>query len=292
MDPLTLAMLASTAISAGGALMGGAESSKTNKQNAMIAQMNTQARERERAQAMQLANQSRADAQLGMTDASGSRIYFDPQRGWVTSLGPIDQALQGRNIQAGGAADALLREFQSFQPMSGERMSGLLYDKATRGLNDAFQGQLRTGLRTATRQNNPRLAAAMLAQSSKTQGEAQRNASIDAELQGRQYADKFNQGQRAGLSDLYSAFAGQARQPVGPSSYIPQFANQASGADRALIQTAGSQGGTIAPQQADNGMANALASIGQLGYGAAQKYDANQRLDKQMDILNKRYGSF
>lgn len=290
MDPLTLAMLASTAISAGGALMGGAESSKNNQQNAMIAQMNAAARDRERAQAMALAQQSRSDAQLGMTDASGSRIHFDPARGWVTDLSPVDQALQARNIQSGGAADALLREFQNFQPMSGERMSGLLYDKATRGVNDAFQGQLSTGLRTATRQNNPRLAAAMLAQSSKAQGQAQHNASIDAELQGRQYADKFNQGQRAGLSDLYSAFAGQARQPVGPSNYIPQFASQAGGANNALIQTAGSQGGTIAPRQADNGMANALASIGQLGYGVGQTYRANQNLDRQMDILSKKYG--
>jgi hypothetical protein len=289
MDPLTLAMLGSTAISGIGALMGANASTNANQENARISAMNAQQRERERAQALQLAMQSRADAQLGMTDASGSRIHFDPQRGWVTDLGAIDQELQGRNIRAGGLADAYMRELQNLQPMSGERMSGLLYDKATRGVNDAFQGQLSTGLRTATRQGNPRLAAALMGQSSKAQGQAQHDAAVDAELQGRQYADQFNQSQRSGLANLIGAFSGQAAKPVGPSNYIPQFAGQAGGANNALIQTAGSQGGTLQPQQANTGFGSALASIGQLGYGAAQSYQANQRSQDAMDILRRKY---
>jgi hypothetical protein len=69
MDPLTLAMLGGTAISGIGALMGANASSNANQENARISAMNAQQRERERAQALQLAMQSRADAQLGMTDA-------------------------------------------------------------------------------------------------------------------------------------------------------------------------------------------------------------------------------
>lgn len=289
MDPITLAMLASTAISAGGALMGAGESSKTNKDNQRIAMMNAQARERERAQAMAMAQQLQQQTQLGMTDAGGSRIYFDPERGWVSTLGATDQAIQGRNIAAGGTADALLREFNGFQPTSGERMSGLLYDKATRGLNDAFQGQLATGLRTATRQSNPRLAAALIGQSSKAQGEAQHNAAVDSEIRGRQYADQYNTSQRGALQNLFGAFAGQGAQQAGLSRYIPQFANEASGAGRAGLQAAMSQGGTLAERTPDNGYANALASIGQLGYGTAQQYGANQRLDQAMQTMREKY---
>lgn len=299
MDPLTIAMLGSTALSALGSFMGANESSNTNRSNQQIAMMNYQQQERDRQEAlrarmeaMQLAERARGESQLGMTTAEGDRVYFDPQRGWVTSLGPITQALQGRNIQAGTQADALLRELQRFQPMTGERMSGLLYDKATRGINEAFEGQLAQGLRTATRQGNTRLAGELQGQSSKRQGEALRDAAINAELQGRQYADTFNTGQRNALANLYSAFAQQAAGKVGPTQYIPGLASQAGGATNAAITAAMASRPTVPTMQStqpDNAWASALSSVGQLGYGAAKDYLANQNYQTQLGALQSKY---
>jgi hypothetical protein len=310
MDPITLALLGSTGLSAIGSFMGAGESSRANKENQRIAQMNfqqamldRQERERDRQLAIEMADQQRSDARLGMSDPTG-RAYFDPQRGWVTELSPIGQAMLdnstagiARANQAGTTATDILREFNNFRPITGERMGGLLYDKATRGINDAFQGQLNTGLRTATRQGNDRLAGAIIGDLGKKQAEAHRDAAIDSEIKGRQYADSYNTGQRNALSNLYGAFAGQAVAPTpftGPSRFIPGAASEASGAGRNLL-TAAMAGRPTLPQmpgvQADNSMASALSSVGQLGYGAVKDYRSQQNLADQIALLQERYGT-
>lgn len=346
MDPITIALLGSTGLSAIGSLLGAKSSSEATESNNRISMLNYQQRERERAEAMAMAREllqrntaetertradteryraeartdaekfradaerQRAESQLGVTDPTG-RSYFDPQRGWVTELSPESLNQLARSRAAGGAADNALRELNNFQPITGERMSGLLYDKALRGVNEGFQGQLATGLRTATRQSNPRLAAALLGQSSRKQGEAQHDAAIDSEIKGREYATNFNTGQRNALTNIYGALAGQSRNvPTGTASSVPTFSKEANNFDnllpsvyntisgirnptpnqeRGILTAAMQQGGTQAPTQPDNAIASALSSIGQLGYGATKDYTASQNLANYITALGNKY---
>lgn len=346
MDPITLALLGSTGLSAIGSLVGAKNSSEAAEQNNRTSMLNYQQRERERAEAMAMAREllarntaetdrtradteryraearadaerfrsdaerQRAESQLGVTDPTG-RSYFDPQRGWVTELSPESLNQLARSRAAGGAADNALRDLNNFQPITGERMSGLLYDKALRGLNDAFQGQLATGLRTATRQSNPRLAAELLAQSSRKQGEAQHDAAIDSEIKGREYASNYNTGQRNALTNIYGALTGQSRNiPTGPTNIVSTFAKEANNFDnllpsvyntisgirnpnpnqeRGILTAAMQQGGTQAPTQPDNAIASSLASVGQLGYGAAKDYTASENLKNYIAALGSKY---
>jgi hypothetical protein len=301
MDPITLALLGSTAISGIGSLLGASSAGDTAAANKQIASQNfqlssaeSQRRQQEFQQAMDLAKRQYGDTQQGMTTGSGSSVKFVPGQGWVTTLGPIDQVIQARGVRTGGAADRLLEEFQRYQPISGERMSGLLYDKAIRGLNDTFSGQEGQNLRTATRQSNPQLAAAIISAIGKQRGEAYKNAAVDSEIEGRKYADTVNAGNRGSLANLYAAMSGQAAGEVGPDKYIPTIANAASGAGKNLLATAmsdSSKAPQMATQQADNSLGSALASTGQLAYGAARDYSTSQKQDQYLDALRKRYAT-
>lgn len=301
MDPITLALLGSTAVSGIGSLLGASSAGDTAAANRQIAQQNYAAQSQESArrqqefeQAMRFAQQQYGDAQQGMTTAQGSSVRFVPGQGWVSTLGPVDAALQARNIRAGGAADALMREFMSQQPISGERMSQLLYEKAIRGLNDRFGGQMAQGMQYATRRSNPQLAAATAAAIGKQQGEEFRNAAIDSEIAGRKYATETNQSNRNALANLIAAFSGQAAGEVGPNKYIPGLASNASGAGKNLLVTAMSNNAkapTLAPEQADTSFGSALASLGQLGYGAAKDYASTQRQNQYLDALTKKYNT-
>lgn len=299
MDPITLALLGSTALSGIGSLVGASSAKDTSNANRQIAQQNFQAsqaesarRQQEFQQAMDLARQQYADTQQGFTTGTGSGVRFVPGQGWVTTLGPVDAAHQVRNIHAGSAADRLLQEFQRYQPVSGERMSGLLYDKAIRGLNDTFSGQEAQGLNTATRQGNPQLAAAIMSAIGKQRGEAYKNAAIDSEIEGRKYADTVNTGNRASLANLYAAMSGQASGEVGPSRNIPALTTAATGAGKNVITAAMSDSARapqMATEQPDNSFGSALASIGQLGYGAAKDYSTTQRQNQYLSALTNKY---
>lgn len=327
MDPLTLAFLASTAISGAGALMGAKSSSKASASNAQMDMLNYQQRERERQQGLQLAERARQDAltesartreeaerlrqeqlnrhRLGVTNASGSRVYWDPQRGWVTTLAGIDEAEQGARFRERGFADKLMDELSTIQRVDPERLRQLLYHRATSGLSEAFRENLSEGLRGATRTDNPRLAAALLEQNNKQLGKAFSDAAIEAELRAPELAEARYHNPRKNITELYQAFSDRAGKQPTINAYLPQFTNEDSKFGLAGLQAgleggklAGTfglsginlKGGSLSPQPADMGLANAFASIGQLGGSITNKFQTDQKYNDALDLAYQKYG--
>lgn len=199
------------------------------------------------------ARAAKEDAYKGITTGRGSSIYFDPQRGWMTRLGPADKSELVARARERGTADQLLNEFNLTRRGDASTLEGDLASAANRGLGEAYGNQLSTGLRAAIRSSNPKLAAAMIAETSKRLGEAQSNARVDARIKAPDIVNQRFNTQRGALSDLYRAFSGAAAGDVGPSNLIPLAAQNASNANNNIQAAFGNLGNAASGQ----GVANA-----------------------------------
>lgn len=86
--------LAGAGASIAGGIMNAEEAEETRQMNWAIAVMNYQQRERERTEAIAMANKLRGEQKLGTTDARGTRTHFIPGRGWVVDPSEQVAALQ------------------------------------------------------------------------------------------------------------------------------------------------------------------------------------------------------
>jgi hypothetical protein len=356
MDPLTLAFLASTAISAGGSLLGANAASKNTKQQAVVGADATAAQRENMAQQAMFRNQDLArigqgqaesmpmlnavwakalqdqnDARAGMTTAAGSRVYFDPQRGWVTSLGPQDEREQAARAAESTQAASFLDQLKNLKDTDPNRLRDVLYARAASGLEDGFRAARSAGMQGAVRTGNDRLGGAILTDLGKAQGKALSDAALDAEIKAPDIARARDDSARNTLAQLYQAFAGSAGKESNVNKYVAPFAGMAGDANRTgaqiglnvagtPLQTAltaagvGQQGGANVNAaaknlasafntqglltQPDDAMAKSLVQIGALGSGASNlmynrnAYDQSYATADRLNAESRRTGIY
>ena len=229
-------------ISAFGAKKGTDAANSADKYNRKINERDFKAAQRAREESIAFAKMLRGEDQLGVTDANGNRVYFDPERGWVTELTPLQKQIN-ENIQ-----NEQLRQSDEGAMRSGmaeERMSNLAQDSATRaraagqefdrvqrqdpdeiasmlmargqGARNQAQDRLMEGVnRAMVRGGNTSNFGDMVSSQATNDAEAARTAAIDSKLQAMNFVDAKYNADRGGAASLMDQFSRGA-------SYSPQF---------------------------------------------------------------------
>jgi hypothetical protein len=313
MDPITIAALGSTALSS---IFGGLSENQASNINWAINEANRRDQNKWRQQGMDYAENIRGEQKLGSTNAAGDRTYFKPGVGWVTELGSRNRELlnyffgtelpERRSQFARGAqrsrtesdvADQLLRQFQSVMKENPRDAEQMLFEAATRGINEntaaAMGSAMTAGLRSGS-SNVGRIAGEIQRAAGKTMA----NAGKDARLQALDYVgQKYNQ-QRGAASQLYNLFASRAGQDIG-SSYDPtgreaaanaqtgQMASLAAQGNSIGASAIGRNGGLYQPFEANNAIGNALGGVGASLGGAGANMQAQQGRDETNELLKQ-----
>ena len=258
-------------------------------------------RERERAEAIQMAKKLQAEQKLGYTDARGMRTKFVPGQGWVSTPSPtmkrlfelqeaeqlnvltkdlpMARAVRERNYKRGlgeeAIADTYRRKLANLEatPARGDDAYAYdLYRAQTTGLQDAardqggrqFQNLFRTG---AGSSNISHVAAAMQEKNNR----AYSNAALQAKLMSRGQGAKEKNEQRMPLANLYNLFATRASQgatadykPTDPlaGDKMGDAARNALVAGQDLTKMFAMKGGEFDYVQPNLGYGNALAGLG------------------------------
>lgn len=183
-----------------------------NKQQ-LAAQMQQQA----------LANQR---AIAGTQDAFGTTVHYDPATNtWVTDEGPLPKAGDTAAIQsaitrnttdlqqqelvnalamrraglAAPAADAALRDLQSFRPMRQDELAGLLTQQSTDAARATYDPLRADTLRAVARTGTA--AGPVLAQLGKSEADSLRQSLRENLISAMTTTDQINQQRRAGLEN-------------------------------------------------------------------------------------------
>lgn len=300
--------------SVAGSVIGGQAQSQATQYNWAANERNLQARERERDEARQYAEQLRREDKLGSTDALGNRQRFVEGRGWVTDVAPEIQQLldhmfgselperqaqfMRRADQSRDADDllsTLMDEFRRIQrgnPVDAERE---LYAASTRGIDDATESALRVAMRDSLRSGSSN--AGQIASAIGRQGMNSRAAAgQQAHLEARDYTDNRYAGQRGQQQALMQAMAamagadlGMSYDPTGMANTATQQQNVAAqrggASDAAGLQAVMMQGGTLNPIQPDYGMANAIMGATSGLTGAADRVAGASGQRRAEDML-------
>jgi hypothetical protein len=311
MDPLTLIMGGSSILSS--ILGAGAESDK-NKNDWLINYYNQNQRDKERQQGMQYADKIRGEQKLGATDATGNHTHYVEGQGWVTDLGGKNQELLNqfygnelpekqsqfrrdatRSRAEDDQATQTLAEYNNVQRDNPTDIENMLLEASNRGISDNTNSAIETAMREALRSgssNAGNIAAKINAAASKQRGSAAR----DAKLQASDYADSRYNTRRGQLSQLYQLFAGRAGQPLNPSfdpssgpsnanALLSQFAGASQQGNGLGANAVARQGGSLAPVEADNSLANMFGGIGASFQGMGDRAQASQSNTDMSDLL-------
>lgn len=321
MDPLTLAFAGGSSLLSG--LFGSSAASQTAAANEQANNTNFELTEQARNDKIAAAQQERqdrakqlADQQLGTTDSEGNRTHFVAGQGWVTDLSAtgtqqqnennqlmqeqgqeqlnklnIDAPLQREQLQQdatdkvaqGAQADAFMRQLHTAQLQGKDKSTGsMMYGAQAQGINDAYNRETENATSDAVRQGQPN-SGVLLAALARSRAKDLGNASLQDYLQGKQTSTDNYNSKISNLSNLASAFAGQAESPLG-QAYQPvqvsPFASQSSqdlgslqsganqiglnNGDSDLIAAEGTSPGKLDYQQPNYALANSLASFGNI----------------------------
>jgi len=235
-----IASLASTGIGIGKSLFGGNQ--QANQSFGLLADQLALARQNatQAGQGGALINQM---ARAGFTDSMGNALRFDPATGqWVSTLGPLPQRAQtasdlatimrnttdmrmaqAANEQAATNAmraqpmiDAAMRRFQNFQPMTADRLTGLLTTRVADANNQTFRPIVQDAVTQAARTGTG--AGDILAKLGRESAGQLRQGMNEAQIQGMTGAEQVNNARRQGLlSDLQGAIGAGTAQFQFPS---------------------------------------------------------------------------
>lgn len=160
----------------------------------------------------------------GTADTFGSTTHYDPTTNtWVSALGALPEAAQRasdqagimrnttdmrmaqlaneqaaqRATQAGPAADAAIRNLQSYRPMGSDELAGLMTAQATNASNATFRPLVADTLRSFQRTGTA--AGPVLAELGRTQYNALRDSLMKSRMDAITGVDQINQGRRTGL---------------------------------------------------------------------------------------------
>lgn len=240
--------LAGAGASVAGGLMNAEEAEETRQMNWAIAVMNYQQRERERTEAIAMANKLRGEQKLGTTDIRGTRTHFVPGRGWVVEGAPDVLAMQklqdaeqrkvlghdlpqlrkqrDLNYQQTFAERALAQTYMDklknrFVP-DDQAYEGLLLQSQTRGLERASADAGRRLFTNVGRTGGNQRAYEETAQTlARTTNEAYADAGLKAKLLSRGMGQREADERDKGLANLYNLFATRAAN-MPNISYKPQ----------------------------------------------------------------------
>lgn len=271
------------------AILGADAADEQNNMNWAINLYNNQQQQNARNDAQAYAEKIRGENKLGAVDQYGNRTYFDPVRGWVSELSDQQQGLLDyfyanelpeRRAQFEREADRsrtnddqatqLLDEFRRVDRENPADLERQLYAKATRGISEAGDNNMEAALRHAARTGNTNTGS-LVGEFTRQAMEARRSAEQDASLAARDTVNNEYNSQRGQLAQLYNMFVQQAGGDLGASLDPGSVKNQNS---TAQLQNAAAQGnsmganaasmvgGQLSPVEANNGAANAWASIG------------------------------
>lgn len=304
------------------------EASRVAKINAKIAEDNLDFQKQAREESMALAREMLARGDLGQTDAYGNRTYFDPERGWVTDLSPM-QALLAQQAQEEAARQGsdttgriaaaeqrganmartgermyndAVSDIRSAQRPDVSRLKELLYAKAMGANNEVADAAHTAVLRdlNASGRANPGNIMAAISGRAKQGAAAGRSAAIDAELAAMQYADQRKANDIAQASELakqfgqiggYSPSASLAL-PTGParSGDASNFASQLISAAKATPSQ-----DYISPDYGKSNAQQGTANLVQSGVNSLLGYYQNTQQGNQItDIADalKRNGIY
>jgi len=289
-------------LGAGASLYGGilqAEAQEdANRMNWAVNVMNYQQRERERAEAIAMANKLRREQKLGSTDIRGTSVRFVPGKGWVTTGSPevlemmkLQDAEQrkvltqdlpmrrkamernyARSLEEEGIADTFKRQLINTGPARSDRaFEAQLMRAQTDAIREsaaaAETGAYTRGFRTRNNSNFPRIAEAMR----NANDESYRKAALQAKLMARGTGQKEVDSRRNQLANLYNMFATRAA-ALPDVSYKPQNIDNSSQLESATkgdlttgalaTERYGAKGGTLDYVQPNLGYGNAVAGAG------------------------------
>ena len=313
MDPLSLLGGIGSAASS---LFGGNAADDADKRNWQINLLNYYARERERSEKIAAAQKAENNQKLGTTDADGSTTRFVPGQGWVSTRGAEQQKLSNlqnaeqervlqhdlplvrdslnrnevRSREDDVEADTLRRGIKGLTRGSDDTLQSLLYNAATKGVNQAFDDSQATAVREAQRtdsSNIPAILKGLNQNRMKTLADAQ----MESTLRARGSADQEYNTKMGNMSNLYNLFA--TRASAAPNvSYRPQaidtgqsnnaqFSKQLLQADNYATDAFGTKGGTLDYVSPSYGTANAIGgasnALGSMFRQQAQSYDDRLR---------------
>lgn len=289
-----------------GGLMGAEASADAQALNWAINLYNNRQRRKERQESMDYAEELRNEGKLGATDAQGTRTFFKEGEGWVTELGAQPQRLldhflgqelperqeqfkrkASNSREADDIAGALFDEFRRTRRGDVGEAEAQLYEKSSRGIDDAQRASMETAMRSAL-QTGSSNAGKIAADISRAGMEASGNARKDAALQARDYVDSKYDKDRSGKANLLNMFLQQAGADIG-MSYDPSgdvrgatsLMSQFSGGDDAANQMGAAAlnktTGSMDYIEPDYGGANAAVTIGNsiagLGNRAGSYFD-------------------
>jgi len=316
MDPITIAMLASTAAGGLSSIIGGVEQNRANQVNEQISLQNFYRQIAAQRNAQVEAQRQQGEAKQGTTDAAGNRTYFVPGRGWVTDLSENQQALQtgteqeqlraltddtarnrviaGRNEGRQGQEDALasmaLRELQGVQRPDQDALRQLFLARGAETRNDAADraGEMvaRQGIRAGGGVN-----AAELTRDARAASDAQssRQAGVDAQLSAMQTADSQYNSDIDRASKMYDYFRRASTAGATPvNGYSPQGpqARSTGSADQQLLSIM--RGSPQMEYQSPNyAMGDTLTDLSKLGMSAV---NTKHQIDMDNELL-KRWGA-
>jgi hypothetical protein len=290
--------LAGAGASLAGGIMNAEEAEETRQMNWAIAVMNYQQRERERTEAIAMANKLRGEQKLGTTDIRGTRTHFVPGRGWVVEGAPDVLAMQklqdaeqrkvlqhdlpqlrahrDRNEQRSFGEEALAETYRQklgnrFVP-DDQAYEGLLLQSQTNMLDRAGRDagrRLFTNVgRTGGNQRAYEETARTLA---RTTNEAYADAGLKAKLLSRGMGQREADERDKGLANLYNLFATRAG-ALPNVSYKPQNLDDAgtlASAQQGLLTAGnlatgafGKKGGELDYLSPNMGWGNAVAGAG------------------------------
>lgn len=271
------------------AILGADAADQQFQNNWAINLYNQQQQERARQDAQAYAEKIRGEQKLGSQDQYGNRTYFDPVKGWVTDLSPQQQSLldyfysnelperrsqferkADRSRVNDDEASQILDEFNRVQKENPADLERQLYAKATRGISEAGDNNMEAALRQAARTGNTNTGS-LISEFTRQAMDARRSAEQDAALAARDTVNNEYNGQRSGLAQLYNMFVQQAGGDLGASldpgsvkadTNPGQLISAASQGNSQGFNAAGMTGGQLDKVDANNGAANAWASIG------------------------------
>lgn len=216
--------------------------------NLKIHEDNLAAQKLARDESMALAREFMERGLKGRTDATGSRTYFDEERGWVEELSPMQQMLlqmfeqeqmrqlgkstqriessEQRNMRgAAQAEDVIAKELQRRQYDSGPRdsqpLAEMLFARGQQERNRVLDRNDNVTARTMLSQGNisPAQTYAAVSERAKATAEGASQDRIAADLAARQTVRGEQMQDRADGSKLFQQF-------MAPRSYSPQIGVQ------------------------------------------------------------------
>lgn len=306
MDPITIALLASTAIGGIGSIMGGNEAARANDLNAQISMLNYYQQQAAQRRAQGEAMRQQSEAKLGTTDASGNRTYFVPGVGWTTELSPDQRALlegteeeqlrslrddtaraetsRGRDDTRRGQEDQLasefLRQLQTVQRPDEGALRQLFLARGAEQRNRAADAAGEMVARQAIRAGGG-ANAAELTQGARAASDAAsaRQAGVDATLAAREEADREYASDTDRASKLYDYFRRSSTSGGAPVQGItPQGPQTRStgAADQMLLSIFQQGAPQMDYQSPNNAWAGTLTDLGKLGMSAYNTHRQGQ----------------